>query len=219
MQKSSSAYLFLGNDWLSKQRKISKIKQESIKSELSDFNIDTFYADELSGDALKDALYTLAAKETKRLLLIKKAEKLSSKNKKLILSFFKKPNPSCILILDSQASSIEEDSFLKDVSCVAQTINLRRTKRIENVFDLCRMIAQKRSAFSLRILSNLLSSGEKPLKLLGGISWYWTNKTVAPSEHRLKRDIDLLLQTDVSIKTGKIDPRFALEFLVLRLAS
>ena len=219
MQKSNSIYLFLGDDWLSKQRKISWIKKENLKKGISDFNIDTFYADELSGYALKDALYTLAAVDKKRVLIIKKIEKLSPKNKKLILSFVSKPNPSCILILDSEAPSIEKNPFLHKISETATTLNLRKIKRTENVFDLCRAISQRNSSMALRVLSGLLSSGEKPLKILGGISWYWTKKNISLDKSVLRRNIDLLLETDVNIKTGKIDPNFALEFLVVRLVS
>lgn len=219
MQRCDSVYLFLGDDWLSKQRKISWIKEETLEKGTLDFNIDNFYAAELSSDTLKDALYTLAVAGERRLLIIKKTEKLSPKNKKIILSFINKPNPDCTLILDSQALSIEKNPFLQKISKIAKTINLRRTKRVENVFDLCRAITQRNSAAALRILSGLLSSGQKPLKILGGISWYWTNKDVSKDKSALRRNIDLLLQTDANIKTGKINPNFALEFLVIKLAS
>jgi DNA polymerase III delta subunit len=219
MQKKSSIYLFLGDDWLSKQRKISWIKNETLNSRLSEFNIDSFYPDEISDHTLKDALYTLSAKDNKRFVVIKNIEKLSPRQKQLILDYLKKPNPSCILILDSQAISVEEEPFLKEISSVANTINLRKVQRKENVFDLCRAMLQKNPASSLRILSNLLSSGQVPLKILGGISWYWTNKNITKNDYSLRRDIDLLLDTDVNIKTGKVNPDFALEFLVINLAS
>ena len=219
MQKNDSVYLFLGDDWVSKQRRISRIKQDSVKKDSLNFNIDTFYADEISSDQLKNGLYTLASIGGKRILVVKKIEKLSARDKKLILDFIEKPNPGCILILETEICSAEKDSFLKRVSKLASTVNLKTVKREENVFDLCRMVAQKKNTSALRVLSNLLLSGQKPLKILGGISWYWTNKNITPNPQALKRDIDLLLKTDTNIKTGKIDPRFALEFLVLRLAS
>ena len=78
-------------------------------------------------------------------------------------------------------------------------------------------------------MADLFRAGEKPERILGALSYRFTKQNLnlwvglsdaqpLPSglDERMKK-VDLLLAADVTIKTGKLKARFALEMLVVRL--
>jgi DNA polymerase III delta subunit len=93
-----------------------------------------------------------------------------------------------------------------------------RTTRKLGVFDLTEAIVEGKPTTALRILNTLLNNKEKPHSILGGLFWQWENIKDRLSLERFRQGLKLLLDTDIRIKTGKLDEGFALELVIIRLS-
>ncbi|HLD40699.1 MAG TPA: hypothetical protein VJA84_00810, partial [Candidatus Omnitrophota bacterium] len=78
-----------------------------------------------------------------------------------------------------------------------------------------RAIERKSSESALNILADLFANGERPERILGALRYQFVRPGASPGENRNK--IQLLLETDNNLKTGRIKPVFALEALVVKL--
>ena len=206
-------YLFIGQDSLSKDTQIKKIKQEFLAKGLEQFNFDLLYAKDLTLKALQERLLCLPFKSSKRVILVREAQALKEELKAFIQDFSSRPNKDTILILDMD----RQDAKDKFLSRPHRDTKIFRSKDTAppDTFTLSRQITLKKPAYALRILSQLLSEGERPERILGGLRYAW-EKENSPASTR-KRKLRLLLNCDIEIKTGKLKPVFALEKLVVSL--
>ncbi len=209
-----SIYLFMGEDGVSKDRKIAALKKENLPENSLQFNYELLYADSLEPSKLKELLYCLPVNSRKRLVVIKEADKLSSQNKEILLSFVKNPPKDTLLVLDTNKSGIKDDLF-KDLSRYAEIFNF--TKPALNVFDLGRSVAHKKSKEALLCLSRLLENGEKQGNILGVIGWQWRKLRQAMPEKEFIRGLELLQEADLNIKRSRLKGNLALELLVVKL--
>jgi len=209
-------YLFVGIDEISKERKIRRIKQENFKGKECSFDYELFYADNLDRLRLTDSLNRLPLQAEKRVIVIKQIEKLSPINRKILLSFIKKPHNYNLLILDTEISDLNNNTFVLEVARCAKIFSFKK-ERVLTVFDLADTIIKKNTAGALRILSRLISKGEKPHRLLGGLSWKWNKLERSIMHEEFNKGLELFLETDINIKLGRLKPNFALELLVIKL--
>ena len=209
-------YLFIGIDEISKERKIRKIKQDNSQGKECGFDYEVFYADEIDKLELIDSLNRLPIQAEKRIIVIKQIENLSPSNRDTILSFIKKPHSHNLLILDTEISDLNNNKFVLEISRYTRNFTFKREKP-PSVFDLADAIARKNAQAALGILSKIISKGEKPHRLLGGLSWKWSKMRNYLKPEEFNRGIEALLETDVNIKLGKLKPNFALELLIIKL--
>jgi DNA polymerase III delta subunit len=216
-------YLFVGQDSLSKDIKLKKIKQEFLPQETQHFNFDIFYAKGLSLMTLQERLLALPVKAKKRIIIIKEAEHLKQEIKEFILKFAKTPRPETLLIIDIDSRAYQktslplkgsQDEFIAGIARYGSVFHFREEAHLDT-FVLSRQIEQKKADYSLKVLNQLLSSGEKPERILGGLRYSWQRNITNPLE--LKKRIRLLLHCDLDIKTGRLKANFALERLIVRL--
>jgi len=207
-------YLFIGQDNLSKDSQINKIKQEFLVKKLQDFNYDVLHARELSLKGLQEKLLFLPVKSPRRLLLIRESEGLKEELKEFILGYAKKPSKQTLLVLDFCEPQRKSDYFLKQLSRYAKTYQFRQDFKVDT-FSLSRQISLRKPDSALRILGQLIKDGERPERILGGLRYAWEKDYASPME--AKRKLKLLLACDIKIKTGRIKPEFALEKLILEL--
>lgn len=215
MVRKDSVYLFLGEDSLSKDIKLKKIKEEFLKADTEYFNLDILYAKELELSCFQERLLSLPVKAKKRIILIKDSQHLKDDVRDFILRYIKKPHSEVILILDSHRFS-PGDTFLRQAGPYAQICRFKESPRLDT-FTLSRSIDFRKTSHALRVLNQLLRSGEKPERILGGLRYSWENSVSHPEETRKK--LKLLLHCDLAIKTGRLRPDFALERLVVSLCS
>jgi len=64
-------------------------------------------------------------------------------------------------------------------------------------------------------LAQLLKNGERPEMIMGGLRYAWEKSPLSPVDLKLK--LKALLDCDIDIKTGRLQPDFALENLIIRL--
>ncbi|MCM8782826.1 MAG: hypothetical protein NC909_00290, partial [Candidatus Omnitrophica bacterium] len=193
-------YLFIGEDYFSKDIQLEKIKRSCFLKNLEPFNYDVFFAPDLQIEKLQESLKRLPQKAKKRVILIRQTELLKKEIKDYLCSYIKKPYPQVSLILDFREFDSQE-KFNRIILRYAKVFHFR-SKEILNTFRLSQEIERRRIVSALRILHTLLREGIEPEMLLGGLRYCW--QTGYLSREEKKRRLTLLLDTDLSIKTGRL---------------
>lgn len=206
-------YLLIGQDVLSKDIQIKKLKQEFLARGFEQFNLDILYAKELTLKGLQERLLCLPVKSPKRLIVIKEAQGLKEEVKEFILKFVAKPDKQLILVLDISLRS-RKDEFVNRIYKYAKVLYFKEIVPTDT-FTLSREINLKRPDYALRILNQLLKNGEKPEMILGGLRYSWERDNLSSLERRKR--LRVLLNCDIDIKTGKLKAPFALEKLIVSL--
>lgn len=213
VKKEFLAHLLIGQDNFSKDRIFSRLKQDYLKKETEQFNLDVLYARELNLLALQEKLLALPFKSPKRILCIKNCQDLKEEVKDYLVSYVKKPAAQVILVLEAEEFS-PKDGFLIQIMKYSLVNRLGLRQHLDT-FGLNRQLELKKTASSLRFLNQLLENGEKPERILGGLRYAWEKDITNPLEKR--RRFKLLLNCDIDIKTGRLKPVLALERLVVNL--
>ncbi len=211
-------YLFVGTDSISKNRKIEQLRREILgSSNLFDFTI--FYGKELNDQDFKKELQQLPAKSSKKIIVIKQPEKLSTACKKAVVAFKNSVSRSILVILDVEIIG-KKDTFFKQLSQGegSRVFNFKGGY-VNNTFDLAKAVEKKNSKEALTIYSQLMSKGEDVQRIIGGMIWHWQNYRQRMSKEYFKQSLDEFLDTDIRIKTGKVKPELALELLIVKLCS
>jgi len=206
-------HLFLGQDSLSKDAKLKSIKQALLNPRIEQFNLDILYAKELSLKNLQEKFLSIPIGDQKRIIVIKNAQSIKEEIKEFILGYTKKPCRQIVLILDVSRRD-PRDEFIGRMARVAQVHRFKESIQ-PDAFLLSRQINLKKPDYALRTLNQLLSNGEKPEWILGGLRYATERDIVQPLEKRKR--LRFLLACDTDIKTGKLKPAFALEKLVISL--
>ena len=79
VKKESSVYLFIGQDTLSKDTRLKKLKEEFLSPHTQYFNLDVLYAGDLDLKGLQERLLCLPLKGEKRIVVIKDSQNLKFK--------------------------------------------------------------------------------------------------------------------------------------------
>jgi len=205
-------YLFIGQDSASKDAALDKLKKEFLPS-VSAFNLDTVYGKDTGVKKLQELLLFFPFSTGHRMVVVRNAQELKDDAKDFLLAYVKAPHERLELVLDMERAA-GRDGFLEGLTSHCRTSYFKEERPV-TVFDLARSIDARNARESLSILGRLLSEGEKPERLLGGLRASWQKRVTVPAE-REKR-LRLLLECDVDIKTGRLKPALVLERLVICL--
>jgi len=219
VKKETAAYLFIGQDSLSKDIKLKQLRQDLLDREVEQFNLDILYARELSLHHLQEKLLCIPVRAKRRLVVIRGAEGLKKEIKDFVLKYIRNPYPGVILVLDINSAFTykgdpAQDEFFSHISKYSQVYRFKEDAR-PDTFMLGRYIEQRQSPYALRILNQLLKNGERPERILGGLRYVYQRSTHVRPDRR--RQLKLILNCDLEIKTGRLKPSFALEKLVVNL--
>jgi DNA polymerase III delta subunit len=211
-------YLFIGQDSVSKDTALARLKKEILTEHTAHFNLDTVHGKDTTLQQLQELLLFMPSPGGRRMLVVRGIEELKPEAKEFLLAHVRKlagqkPGEGTVLVLDAGRSQ-PKDQFIDGLKACCKTVYFREERRW-TVFDLARTMEAGKAAESLRILHCLLGEGEKPERLLGGLRATWQKNVAAPAE--LQRRMKLLLASDLDIKTGKAKPNLVLERLVIGL--
>jgi len=215
VKKESPVYLFIGQDSLSKDIRLKKLKEEFLDPHTQYFNLDVLYARELNLKDLQERLLCLPLRAKKRIVVIKDSQNLKKDIKEFIIKYVKKPLAKITLVLDINKYSFK-DEFISQISRYSEVCRFKEDVYLDT-FALSRAIDFKKSGYALWVLNQLLRNGEKPERILGGLRYSWENSIANNFEVRKK--LRFLLGCDIDIKTGRLRSDFALERLVVSLCS
>ncbi len=208
-------YLFIGSDSLSKDTQIKKLKTQFLPEKVRDFNLDVLSADGLELKALQESLLRFPVQSSKRIIVIKDAQDLVEEIRSFLKNYIPKARPEIILILDFNRIDGRND-FVRSISRYCTQFS-SPDKRAPDTFSLSRRIDDNDAAGALEVLHQLLSEGEKPERIMGGLRYDWEKNALASG--KIRRRLKVLLTCDVEIKTGRLKPDFALEKLVIGLCA
>jgi DNA polymerase III delta subunit len=215
-------FLFLGDDELTKDSHINSLKERLFAKagNLVDFDIDDVDAQALTLQQLQEIFARLPIASKKRLVVIRQAQVLTEPQRDWLLKFIKGIDKhQFYLALSVREDKRSQANWLVPHLAANKRANIVRCflKRKLRVFDLARSIIDSANpANALLILNKLLGEGKQPQQILGGLFWYWNN-AAGLRDQRQRRDVQLFLDTDTKIKTGKVSAELALEVLVLKL--
>lgn len=211
-------FLFLGDDDTGKKIRIDSLKAQYLDKDLKDIDFEIVYSDykELNPKRFDEILsYFPTNPAKKRIIFVKKIEALNKDNRNILLKYLKSPLKSIVLLLDSDKLEID-DPFIGELKPFVKIFNFRKQRKVD-VFDLTRAIVAHNDVSALRILNLLLKNQEKPQNILGAIFWQWQNSKNNLSLDKFREGLRLLLDTDIKIKTGRLQEELALQLVVIRL--
>lgn len=209
--------LILGDDNPAKDKKISEIKKKFIhSSDAQKFDFELLYGHKLDSDVLKKAILSLPVLSPQRLVVIRSIHKFSPHNWEIIKAFLDAPDERVHLVLESEAEKVK-DGCIAQAKKIAEVFQYGQGKK-KNVFDMTNAMARRNAENALKILEDLLSEGNAPVMLMGGLVWFWGNKckTQTTTDNYYK-GLSFLQEADLNIKRSRLRPDHALEFLVVKL--
>lgn len=209
-------YLFLGDDLAAKDARITEIKNKFFKDseEAKAFDFDNLDARELGENALKQAFLTLPVIAPVRLILLRQVHKLKSADIQVLINFCQKPAKHCDVILESTENTLKGD--LKDLPLYVKGMVWAKPEG-PNVFDMTKLITAHRSTEALKMLDGFYHADVHPLQIMGALVWYWGKEGKACGRERFERGLKALEEADLNIKRSRLEPRYAVEKLVVEL--
>jgi DNA polymerase III delta subunit len=209
-------YLFIGQDGPAKEAKIETLKRGLFPmKDMGNFNFDTLYADGLDLDTLQETLLRLPIGAKNRLVWLRRSQKLKERLKEYLRAYVRKPFAHTTLIVDMEHFD-RKDVFQASLISSAKVLRFDEKEALDP-FDLCDEIDRRDVKSGLKILHELIDNGTRPETILGALRYAW-EKGYLPVDEK-KRRFKFLLSCDISIKTGKIKPLFALERLIVGLCA
>jgi DNA polymerase III subunit delta len=91
-------YLLLGEEDLLRDMALSQLKQSLLGDGGDDFNCDLFYGDETEGTKIVSCASEIAVFASRRVVIVKAADKIPAKQGEALLPYLKDPNDSTTLI-------------------------------------------------------------------------------------------------------------------------
>lgn len=212
-------YLLLGEDRPAKDQKVNEIKISCLSSDdARKLDYELLHAIKLDSGVLKKAILALPAVAKRRLILIRTAEKLSAHNQEIISDFIRSGDEHAALILDSDESALK-GGFARDVMSVAEVTRFGRREKKNDIWGVTGAIEARDSGEALKILDTLLKDGDSPLRIMGGLVWFWGSLRNRVSADGFKKGLLVLQEADLNIKRSRLKPEYAVEIAVTKLSS
>lgn len=208
-------YLLKGDDHQAKEQKIDELKNKILSHpDARRFDYDNLDAAKVSPEELKKSLMTLPVLVKQRLVLIRQIQKAGTQNQNILIDFANAQNDYCIIIGDCTESS--QKGFLNKLEMKAKVLEFGGKKKL-NVFDMTNAIAARNPREALSLLGNLLSEGNHPLQLMGGLVWFWGKSKTKISPVNFQKGLKELQEADLNMKRSRLPQEYALEVLVTKL--
>lgn len=211
-------YILTGPDQKEKDTKLTELKEKIFDGEAALFDYDVLYAKEdLSGDkdSLRKTLLTLPAMASQRLVVVRQAEKLDEYLQDMVLKWLEEDNRTTVLVLDFTVTD-SRNAFYKKVAKRAKVLS-ESNKSEHNIFDVTGAMKRHDGAEALRLLEEMISAGQYPLQMMGGLIWFWGTCRTRLSEEKFKKGLLVIQEADLNIKRSRLDPAYALEVAVTKL--
>ncbi len=207
-------YLFLGEDTSAKDVQIAAIRSKLFQDpQALLFDFENYDAKDLDTDTLQQLLLTLPVLAPKRLILLRQIHKLKSADIQTLLHFCQKPSDHCDVILETPQKTLTGELG----KCEAHCRTVQTSKPQRSVFDMTKLIAQRRGAEALKMLHEFYEEGTYPLQIMGALVWFWGKEGKALDKQKFKRGLQALQEADLNIKRSKLNPQYAVEKVVVEL--
>lgn len=211
------AYLLVGQNPQKKDEKLNELKKKLFKDpSAASFDLETLSAHKLDSDDLKRSLLSLPHMAGQRMVVIRQCERLDEHNRELVLEILEQKPKSLVLVLDFEDVDPKSAFFVK-LRSLTQPLSVE-LDRSANVFDMTRLISSRDAVGALKILHQLMENNEHPLKIMGGLVWYWGKERERLDSRRFQLGLKILEEGDLNIKRSRLTPEYAVEKVVVELA-
>jgi DNA polymerase III delta subunit len=211
-------YLFTGEDWQAKEQQVAKIKSAcKLSGHALKFDYELLYGEDLDPAVLKKSLMALPAIVPQRLVLIREAQELDKQNQNIVLEFLKKDQSHLVLVLDWNGVESKDD-FYRVLASAARTVQFAGKGKRPDVWAATRAIERRQPAMAIKILTELMESGERAETILGALVWFWGNIRGRLSAERFKKGLLVLQEADLNVKRARMDPVYAVQVAVTNLS-
>jgi len=209
-------YLLAGDDIARKEEKLIELKAGLLKpKDAQNFDYESLDGAKVDAGTLKKALMSLPVIAACRLVVIRNGHKLNTQNKNMIIDFVAYQQKHCTLILDSHEWT-PSHALVKALKPKVRIFEFAGERKA-NVFDMTRAMTSRRQPEALKILERLLSEGNHPLQLMGGMIWSWGKMRGRVPQERFEQGLQYLQEADLNIKRSRLKPEFAVELAVVKL--
>jgi DNA polymerase III delta subunit len=212
-------YLFLGNDVVLKDEKLAQLKANLFSSsDAEKFDCELLDGYKLTSEALQVALASVPALSIRRLVIIRRADKLSKENLIAIEKFLVDAPENPVLVLEAAQWDMKS-AERKSVRARLQIIGAL-DKEGHSVWNMMDAVCAGNTVDGLVILKELLDRGEREELLLGGMASSWSRdmKGRIPFE-KYKKGLLVLQEADHHLKRSRFPSREqALETAIVRLS-
>lgn len=194
--------LFAGEEDFLKGQELSRIKAELFKRDEVNLNYDIFYGREADGEKIIECVRTRPLLSSRRLVVIKDIEQLSSFNKELLLNYCSHPSQFTLLILETRQKNTNRDKFLTSISQYARVIFFRPLYAEK----LSPWIRQRLKAESKKISNDALELlKENAPEGLGQIARLLENIVIYAKgrDEITSKDIEKFIGSDINANTFK----------------
>jgi len=211
-------YIFLGPASEQKRAKINEIKKKWLVSRNSQqFDYQVLYANKLDPKILKKTLLALPAVSKKCVILLHQFHKLTAQNKEIVFEFISSGQDHAVLILESDHVTLK-DSFVKKLKPYCKMSEDSQEKDL-NVFDITNAMERRNYSLALKNLSSILSGGQSPVFLMGGLVWFWGSRRNRLKRKAFEEGLLYLQEADLDIKRSRLKPDYAMERLIVKLCT
>jgi DNA polymerase III delta subunit len=210
-------YMFLGESPQEKDQKIGALKKSVLQtSDAEKFDYSVLDAQRCSPEELKKNLLGLPAVAEQRLLVVRNSHKLSPQNKDILKDFMASQPQHIVIVLESSKNTLPK-KIAGDLKPYARLETFYSAYK-PTVFDVAQKIRDRDATEALKQLTEILDGGEQPVKFLGGLAWDWGHKMKRRvSPQAFESGLQALQRADLNIKRTRLQPRQALEVVVVEL--
>lgn len=210
-------YCFVGENNAEKQKAVDEARDRILTgSDARHFDYEVLYGKKLDAAELKKALIALPAAGQQRLILIHEADKLSKQNEEILIAFFEEDAGHAAVILEAEDKL--KSGFQKKISPYVKSFSFEKPEG-GSVWDMTNAIGRRRPAEALKILSELMESGQHPLQIMGGLVWFWGKTGQRLRRDRFEKGLLALQEADINIKRSRMQADYTMEVLVVQLCA
>lgn len=209
-------YLFLGEAGPKKNQRICDIRDKILPTaDARQLDYEILFSKKIAASILKERLMSLPTVAPRRFVVLQDIEDLDEYNQTLLTEFLSSKPEHLVLVMTAKSLSGKAD-FAKKIQALSQVVDFGQVKS-GTVFDMTRALERRQHAEALICLNKLLSEGEYPLKLIGGLIWFWRQKKGRISDAKFTEGLEALQEADLNIKRSRVSPDYAMEMLVVKL--
>ncbi len=208
-------YLLKGDDYRAKETKIDELKKKIlVHPDAPRFDFDNLDAAKLPPAELKKSLVSLPAVNPQRLVFIRNIQKAGEQNQQILLDFVQSKPDHCVIIADISAPS--QKGFLTKLSKIGQKLEFDSGRKTV-IWDMTKQIEARNPKDALRLLNEMISDGNHPLQIMGGLVWFWGRMKARIPAGRFQQGLRELQAADLNIKRSRLQPEHAVQILVTKL--
>ncbi len=208
-------YLFLGADDAAKDQKIAQMKAALFKDpQALLFDLDMLDAQGLTAQSLKKALMTLPVMSSKRLVIVRQAQKLKTDDIQSLIQTVSGGIKHADIILN--APEVPAKGEWKQLTALCQTLTFG-VAASRNVFDMTKLISSRQAAAALKMLHEFYGDNVHPLQIMGALVWYWSREGSALGAVKYEQGLRALQAADLNMKRSRFDSHYALEKVIVEL--